>query len=1310
MPGTRNDILTMIEREVKRVDGPNVIWIRGFPGVGKSALAASIAIRLQEQHRHVIWFRFDRTQSTTITTDALWRAIAYDLARLHPSLRKHLIQGSRELISSDMDQLFKLLIETPLSMLKNVPLEELPVIVIDALDECGGLRHDSSEKRDHSGLLRTLQRWVKVDHLKRFKLVITSRKENRITKIFPEPISVHINIPSGNDVKPGDNASEDIRIFLKSRLESMGLKVALIEKALESLVPRAAGIFIWVTTVANFLEPDPEGRFAMLENDDGKGLKGLDSLYSLYSTIVKASFGHGLIEEEIRAVVSIMGAMIFAKEPLDDNALIMLPKVKIPGLDVDRLGFIRQGLMSVIDSDPVLRFHHRSFEDFLLSPSFLQQHSELSDVQDRVNHERQLAVLCLKTLVSSKLHFNMCSLKSSIVKNVDIQASVRSAIPPLVSYSCQYWADHLAHALSDKTSIEAVKFVMYEKLLFWMEAMSLLGKAYEVALILRRVLSWKVCLKFISFNAFLMLAGQTLDPDHEVTLFIRDALRFIPAFIIPISQCPPHIYVSALSFAPKQSLIAKKFCSRFPNTVVVSEGRPSQWPMVIFTAEHHKNHVRRLVFSPNERTFASISTLNDICVCDSETGHCISGPFELRYDESVYDAHFSPDGNHILLEFNTYAVVLDIEMGEEQFRIEGRDFAFIQDGRRIASTHWIDEDGNSISWGNLGFEGVWPTRILVKIWDASKGVLTCDRLFEVNDVAHTRFSPDGRFLAVGRKSESIIELWNLEDRKDPRRFSYPPGDLLSFVFSPTSDSFMAVSREKDIYLWRLHTQEMISFSHDFRRSSHVIHSPLTNYLFVERNYTVEIWDVSMTGSKLIWEAEPPTTSRISSTCPSQDGHRLLVGCRDGSVKMRELDLENLAMNRADTMDTQADTDVAQFVAFSHSGKMVATKSKRSDIIELLDTTTGQVVLRMNFADDMEIAFSLDEDQAAFWSRSIITVCDIMDPDNCVSFNPWPRQDIRIRKVAFQTCNDLVIYASSDDSASLQVWHRQDPSGLKCACSLDLKVKEESYLLPSPDGLTFVITSSSSHTTCYSWDHDAAQFHPVDFDDQVHIHRPKYSPDGKIFVSWSRGDSYVRVWDTQTGRLVSKFQTSEVDAMAPSPTLIKNTPGERLIALWFKSENTTHVLDVYTGRLYAKIWGQGSADMAFIQDGTNLAIYSPDFGLRIWDIVDLTDEHWNSAHGYEPILQGMTDGWVVGRDNKPLFWVPVEHRVNLYVPSPRVVLGITRKKATSMDLSDSRLWRKWMECIDKEWLRGLERKGKEIGSLLEKYVLSSVQAL
>jgi len=293
---------------------------------------------------------------------------------------------------------------------------------------------------------------------------------------------------------------------------------------------------------------------------------------------------------------------------------------------------------------------------------------------------------------------------------------------------------------------------------------------------------------------------------------------------------------------------------------------------------------------------------------------------------SLYDACFSPGGRHILLEFESYAVVLDIGTGEEQFLIKCIDSVFIRHDGRIASTHWIDNDGNSIrkitsddsedgssiAWEG---EGVRPTRIVVKLWDASSGSLMPNRLFEVNDVARTRFSPDGRFLAVARKSDSVIELWNVKDGKDLQRFLYPPGHLKSPVFSPTSNSLMAVSWRDSTYVWRLDTQEMASFDHHFDYVPRVIHSPLTNYLFTRQDYTVKIWDVSMTGSKQIWETNPPATSSIYSICPSRDGHRLLVGCGDGSVRMWELDLENLAMNQADTMDTQADADT-KFIAFS----------------------------------------------------------------------------------------------------------------------------------------------------------------------------------------------------------------------------------------------------------------------------------------------------------------------------------------------------------------------------------------------------------
>jgi len=64
--------------------------------------------------------------------------------------------------------------------------------------------------------------------------------------------------------------------------------------------------------------------------------------------------------------------------------------------------------------------------------------------------------------------------------------------------------------------------------------------------------------------------------------------------------------------------------------------------------------------------------------------------------------------------------------------------------------------------------------------------------------------------------------------------------------------------------------------------------------------------------------------------------------------------------------------------------------------------------------DADVAFSADDSQIAVF---FVIVCDIMHPVN-LSFYPWPKgRSVRRWKVAFWTCNHLVICAKlkGDDS-------------------------------------------------------------------------------------------------------------------------------------------------------------------------------------------------------------------------------------------------------------------------------------------------------
>jgi len=98
----------------------------------------------------------------------------------------------------------------------------------------------------------------------------------------------------------------------------------------------------------------------------------------------------------------------------------------------------------------------------------------------------------------------------------------------------------------------------------------------------------------------------------------------------------------------------------------------------------------------------------------------------LDSSHGTHDVCFSPAGKHILLQYSSCAVAWDIEMGKEQFQIEGSDFAFVHHDGKVVS---MKKDRNSDD-----FEDKDTNWILVQFWNAGNGELISSRTLEVNDV------------------------------------------------------------------------------------------------------------------------------------------------------------------------------------------------------------------------------------------------------------------------------------------------------------------------------------------------------------------------------------------------------------------------------------------------------------------------------------------------------------------------------------------------------------------------------------------------
>jgi hypothetical protein len=90
MEGTREDIMAEINKWCDDLNtSSNILWVSGFPGVGKSAITRKLGARLKSLHRLGSTFFFQHELATVLTPVNLWRTIASDLACQYPSVRSH---------------------------------------------------------------------------------------------------------------------------------------------------------------------------------------------------------------------------------------------------------------------------------------------------------------------------------------------------------------------------------------------------------------------------------------------------------------------------------------------------------------------------------------------------------------------------------------------------------------------------------------------------------------------------------------------------------------------------------------------------------------------------------------------------------------------------------------------------------------------------------------------------------------------------------------------------------------------------------------------------------------------------------------------------------------------------------------------------------------------------------------------------------------------------------------------------------------------------------------------------------------------
>ncbi|KAG2064145.1 WD40 repeat-like protein, partial [Suillus decipiens] len=215
---------------------------------------------------------------------------------------------------------------------------------------------------------------------------------------------------------------------------------------------------------------------------------------------------------------------------------------------------------------------------------------------------------------------------------------------------------------------------------------------------------------------------------------------------------------------------------------------------------------------------------------------------------------------------------------------------------------------------------------------------------------------------------------------------------------------------------------------------------------------------------------------------------------------------------------------------------------------------------------------------------------------------------------------------------------------------------------SPDGTRVV--SGSFDSTVRLW--DAATGLPLGEPFRGHtesVNSVSFSPDGTRIVSGS-WDSTVRLWDAATGLPLGepfRGHTSSVYSVSFSPD------GTRIVSGSYDS----------TVRLWDVVMGQQFQEHTEIPIPTNTSnnhdiCFASDLEYTLPNSAELFHDHLHST------LLSQTDGWMVGADDRLLFWVPPTSREQPF-HSPGTVFVIP--SVQQIDLSRMAHGEHWSNCRD-----------------------------
>ncbi|KAL4063361.1 hypothetical protein V8B97DRAFT_2011770 [Scleroderma yunnanense] len=343
LDGTRMEILKEIVDWIHDpdVNAPRIFWLHGQAGRGKSAIAHTIALKIERREEKML------------------PTIARDLANRDPAFRRALAKAIEEdntlKITPDVMQQWEKLLLRPLSKVSGGITGNV-VIVIDALDESG------------MHILSVLASTKAARLPSNFRILFTSRLLPDIIRALRD--AQHVKATSLDNI-PTALAERDIRLYVSNMLR--GLE-DIGEREIEYITLKADGLFEWARLACDFIKLGFAGETAkerfgdLTARTSGKRETLMDSMYGVI--LHSAASGRSTSLVRFR---SLMRQILQTSEPLSMDALHAMRKCFPHEEDSYNvaivLNYMSPLLSGITDHTQPIRPLHDSFYDFLTDQS-----------------------------------------------------------------------------------------------------------------------------------------------------------------------------------------------------------------------------------------------------------------------------------------------------------------------------------------------------------------------------------------------------------------------------------------------------------------------------------------------------------------------------------------------------------------------------------------------------------------------------------------------------------------------------------------------------------------------------------------------------------------------------------------------------------------------------------------------------------------------------------------------------------------------------------------------------------------------------